>query len=454
MKKLTNRGYVLLVLAAFCAAGLALLASGFVRNGEDWATKRVNAHLYSKGSFVGAGTIYDVNGVVLARSKDSGREYNESERVRRSLLHLIGDDEGFITNCIETEYSDVLAGYSGISGIYPVIKNGKGNDVTLTVDSEVCSAAYKALGTKKGAVVVYNYKTGDVVCSVSAPGYDINDKPEDIDTDDSGQYDAVYLNRVTSGLFAPGSIFKIITLSSALENLVGVTQREFVCDGEASIGGVDVTCPSRHGNMNLEEAFASSCNCVFAQLAVEIGAERLTATAEGFGFNAPAKAGRITVTGSRLDIIGCEEGELAWAGVGQHTTLVNPMSYLLVVGAIANNGTAVNPRYVVQSELAGKVSGISGSRTYTTEEIASAVKAMMRNNVKSEYGDSRFEGLAMCGKTGTAEVGGDKRPHAWFAGFSSDEEHPYAIVVVIENGGSGAAVAIPVASAVMDAVRD
>ena len=451
MKNIAKRSLALLVLAAFCLTGLGILGFRFAVHGGEWATNRVNKHLYTDGAFSRGGTIYDIEGEALVSTEDGKRVYNSSKRVRRSLLHLLGDGEGFISNNIQSEYSDRLSGYSYINGLFDVVSTGNGHDMTLTVNSEVCAAAYDALNGRKGAVAAYNYKTGDVLCSVSSPNYDVRNKPENIDSDKSGKYDGIYINRVTSGLFVPGSIFKIITAACAEENLADIDSRSFSCDGSATVGETKVTCPKRHGSdMSFEDAFASSCNCVFAALAVELGSDKLTATAQRCGFNSSFECGRLSVTASRIDLTGCTDGELAWAGVGQYTTLVNPLSYLRVAGAVANGGVAVKPVFV----FSGGHLTQSGSKEFFTAQVAARVKEMMRNNVSEVYGDSYFPKLDMCGKTGTAEIEQGDEPHAWFAGFSSNESCPVAIVVIVENGGYGSSAAVPVAAEVMKAAYD
>ncbi len=155
---------------------------------------------------------------------------------------------------------------------------------------------------------------------------------------------------------------------------------------------------------------------------------------------------------SRFDLSDASAGDAAWAGVGQYKTLVNPYHMLTVLGGVANGGEAVLP-YAVDSitNPAGKIVEKTKvkTETYLTPEIANEVKGMMQNNVKKTYGEWRFDGLSMGGKTGTAEVEDGKKPHSWFMGFSDNPKCPVAIVVVVENGGWGASQALPIASKVM-----
>ena len=146
--------------------------------------------------------------------------------------------------------------------------------------------------------------------------------------------------------------------------------------------------------------------------------------------------------------------DVAWAAVGQYTTLANPYHMLTIAGAIANGGTVKLP-FVVKSiaSPSGRViKEIEAEESvYTTPETAKRLEEMMRGAVKDNYGDWNFSGMTVCGKTGTAEVSDTEKPHSWFLGFSQDENCPLAIVVVVENGGWGATTAIPIASKVMKA---
>lgn len=145
---------------------------------------------------------------------------------------------------------------------------------------------------------------------------------------------------------------------------------------------------------------------------------------------------------------------LAWTGIGQHKDLVNPCSMMVYMGAIANNGDAVLPSIVKPTTFIDKqLKKIPKFGTKTSSMIeattATSLKEMMANNVKSHYGSDMFPGLNVCAKSGTAEVGGNKKPNAWFSGFIDDEQNPYAFVVLVENGGYGTSVAGSVANKVL-----
>lgn len=455
MKMTSRRGFVLLLLVVAVITGLGFLGFKLAVNGENWATLRANEHLTEDGSFIAAGHITDRNGEILAKTENNQRVYNDSERIRRSTLHIVGDTEGYISSGIHTAYKTQLIGFNRITGLHSLIKNGRGNDVKLTLDSELCAVAYDKLNGRKGVVAAYNYKTGELLCSVSSGNYDIRNKPsaEEIAENKNGQYDGIYMNRLIDGLYTPGSTFKIVTAASAIENKKNINDWEYICQGETTIDGVKVTCPHSHGKLSFKTAFSNSCNCAFAQLGVDLGAEKLTATAKEFGFGESFSFGKGQTEKSRIDLSKAEKGDIAWAGVGQYTTLVNPYHMLTLVGSVANDGTAVLP-FAVSSIATpeGRVveETVAVTRECISPGVANRLKDMMRFTVEDNYGDWRFKGLQMCGKTGTAEISDEEEPHSWFVGFSENSQCPVAIVVVVENGGWGSSAALPIASSVME----
>lgn len=457
MRTTARRGFAVLLLVVFVLGGLALLGFRFAVNGEEWATLRANEHLNEDGSFIAAGNITDRNGELLASTVNNERVYSDSERVRRSTLHIVGDTEGYIASGVQTAYKTELTGYNPVTGIYSLKRYGRGNDVVLTIDSQVSAVAYDELNGRKGIVAAYNYETGEILCAVSSPNYDIDNKPssEEIAENKDGKYDGLYINRLIDGLYTPGSTFKIITTACAVENISDISSWSYKCTGEEEIDGVKITCPNVHGEMGFDKCFANSCNCAYAVLSQELGAERLTRTAESFGFGKAFSFGNDETTASIFDVSEAGSADLAWASVGQYTTLANPYHMLTVLGAVANSGEAVLPYAVSEiTTPAGKVVQATEktSEIYIDANIADTVKDMMRFNVETKYGDYNFEGLKMCGKTGTAEVEDGKTPHSWFAGFSSNSDCPVAIVVVVENGGWGSAQALPIASEVMEEI--
>ncbi len=447
MNTIYKRAMVLYALIGAFIIGIGIFVAGIFMNGSEWASNRANRHIYSNGTIVNAGTIYDINGVELAKSSDNERIFAKSAAIRKAVLHVVGDTSGFISTGTHHIYRDVLSGYSLVEGIYNLKQTGTGNNITLNIDSEANKIAYEALGIYDGAVAVYNYKTGQLLCSVSKPTYDIENKPEDLLINE--KYDGVFLDKVTSGIYTPGSIMKIITAACAIENIPDIDSRIFECDGKFEVGNGSVICNDVHGKVNFTEAMNESCNSAFAEISVELGTEKLLATAKAMGFNTQLYAKEIRITKSRFSPSETSKSELGWAGIGQSTTLVNPAHFLSLMGAIANGGTGYAPDRIrsvgVFSEIVGRV-----PETVITIKPETALKlnAMLRSNVEDEYGDWKFENLQMCGKTGTAQIDGEKS-HSWFAGYSQRSDLPLAVVCVAEHAGHGSGVASSVSNKVM-----
>ena len=295
-------------------------------------------------------------------------------------------------------------------------------------------------------MVVYNYKTGEVLCSVSTPTYDPMDPPE-ITEDNEKEYDGVYVDKVLAGLYAPGSTFKIITAAAALENIPDIENETFTCNGSTNIGGNEITCMHIHGELTMKEGLAQSCNVVFSELAARLGKDKMTAMAEKLGFNSSVIVNSTETARQVYNVSKADENGLGWSGIGQYTVEANPMQMAIMCGAIANGGTAVLPNEIKSGVM--EING--GTKDMIDSDLAAKLDEYMRYDVTSYYGDSLFPSLTVCAKTGTAEVGENKEPHAWMVGYSQDEDAPLAFAVIVENGGYGFSTAGPVAVAAMEA---
>ena len=451
MKKIERRMLICRVLALLLAVGMGVFLVKYALHGGSWASSAFNRHLYNNDGQLDSGTVLDRDGDVLSTVENGKRVYYDNATVRKATLHTVGDLQGSVATGVLRTYADALTGYSLLNGAYGA---EQGRALSLTIDAYYNYVAYRALNGRKGAVAVYNYKTGEILCMVSAPSYDPLHVPEDIETNE--RYEGAYLNRVLSSTFTPGSIFKTVTLAAALETLPDAENRVYHCDGSTVIGGETIVCSGTHGDQTLEEAFAHSCNVAFGELAAELGGETLQRYAEKAGLTASYSVSTVDTAQGRFDLAGLDEGSVAWSGVGQDGDLVNPCAMMVWMGAIANGGKAAVPYY---AERTVDFLGIPHSlhRSRETDRLVSADTAerlteMMANNVDVTYGTSRFPNMDLCAKSGTAEVGEGKSPHAWFVGFLRNEDAPYAFVVLVENGGSGSSVAGSVAAKVLDPI--
>lgn len=458
MKMITRRGLFLLVLIIAFLGGLGFLTYSLFHDGHKWVMQPYNTHVYYDGELSAAGKITDCNGRSLAETVDGKREYNDSLTTRKATLHAVGDTKGFISTGVQNVYEARLTGYNIMTGIYSAA-NGGSNDMELTINADVCDVAYEALSDySAGCVGVVNYKTGDIVCMVSTPGYDVQNKPDDIDTNPN--YEGAYMNRLLTGLYTPGSTFKIVTAICAIENIPDIYDRTFECVGEYDPGkGTPIECNAYHGNIDFKDALAKSCNAAFAQLAIELGPEKLAKTAEQLGVTSYVNiSGDINSEHGRFFL---EKGDaddyIGWTGIGQGDTRIPPIVMLRLVGAIANDGKAVSYNIVNSfANKAGKALDLNFTKRETQlidVQTAQQMKSMLRYNVEEQYGDYNYEGLNLCAKSGTAQIDDiNANNTAWFVGFMDDDKHPYAFVVMVEKGNSGSRTAGPIANKVLQAL--
>ncbi|MGI6203770.1 MAG: penicillin-binding transpeptidase domain-containing protein [Anaerovoracaceae bacterium] len=451
MRKLEKRATICLVLALVLVAGLVYFIGELAKNGSVWASNPTNKSIYSEG-YIATGTIYDETGTLLLKNGSKGTlKYNSSSSIREATLHAVGDRTGNIATGAETAFASRLVGYNFISGTYST--NNKGRNLYLTINADVCEAAYEALAGRKGCVGVYNYKTGEIICMTSSPSYD----PKTEDGSGYSDSDAVYVNRLLSASFVPGSVFKLVTATAGLETVDNIDTYSVQCNGVWQVGtysGDRITDLSSHGTVTLKEALAESCNVYFGHLSLKIGNDTLREYTKKAGLMSSynidgirTKRGSFTFPNGSVN--------LAWAGIGQYEDLVNPCSLMVYSGAIANGGKAANPRIIKTIKYSNGWSTGFHFNTKTDELIdsttASTLRKYMRNNVTSHYGQENFPNLKIYAKTGTAEVGSGA-PNSWFTGFITNDGYPYAFVVLVENGGYGITAAGSVANETLQAV--
>lgn len=418
MKRIKSRAASALILAALLMAGMLIFVLDYVRNAGDWVSFPANENIYKNGRLA-AGRVYDRNGVLLASGENGEYSYAENALTRLACLHAVGDFEGNIGTGALAAFSDRLSGYSISGGV-----SEGGGEIKLTIDSHLNEIAYSALNGRRGAVLLSNYRTGEILCMVSAPAYDPS---TGFDENDSA-YAGAYINRCLSSVYTPGSVFKLVTLAAALENIDDIYDRHFDCAGSLDINGIKLNCTGWHGSQTIEQALANSCNCAFAQISMELGADILAEYAKKLGFCTEHEVSGISTRAGSFEKAAERSADLAWSGIGQYTDLICPYSMLRYVSAVANGGTAVEGSLLLNEK--------GGSGTLLSQATAGAVKDMMSYTVAYAYGSSSFPGLRLCAKSGTAELG-DGTSNAWFTGFLDDEEHPYAFAVIIEQGGGG-----------------
>ena len=447
LKRILKRSTLILAFTILFIGGASFFCVELVLNADDWANQPYNAHISGNGGLEQAGAVYDRNGAALAKTQGTDRVYNENYSVRVGLLHTVGDNSLNISTAVQSKYRSQLTGYSLIWGLNMPQSLRTSHDITLTVDANASAATYDALSAygKQGACVVYNYKTGEVISSVSTYSYDPEAPPE-INESNEHEYEGVYLDHVLSSTYTPGSIFKLVTAAAAIENIPDLFERTWYCEGHEDIGGAEVRCVDgeAHGTLDFYGALEHSCNIVFAELAVELGPEKMTAAAEKMGINLSYEIDDVSTAKGHYDVSKATTNELAWSGVGQYNDEVNPMQMAILCGAIANGGNSVNPTYI-KSGTGDLLKMIGLNDTKSRELLKSSTASTLSQSMPSYT----FGSLSVRAKTGTAEVGEEKNPNAWMVGFSTDEDCPLAFACVVEDAGFGSQYARPVAETAM-----
>jgi peptidoglycan glycosyltransferase len=418
------------------------------------------------------GAIVDRNGVVLARSVMSNgvarRSYPEpaAAEVTGYFSPLLYGASG-----LEASWDDELAGRAGGNAIMRALDDlrglpPRGNDLHLTLDIGLQRQAHALLAGRTGAVVLLDAQSGAVLALASEPSFDPNALVA-VDAADREPAMAAWsrltsdprnplVQRATSGLFAPGSTFKTVTAAAAIERGIAAPETIYEDDGELTIDGHTLVEANRPNDAvtqwTLQDAFSWSLNVVFAQIGLQLGGGALADAARGWGwesaipFDLPVAPSRVSVTPGFLD------GQLAVAetAFGQGELLASPLQMALVAAGVANDGEIMRP-YLVAS-----ISGPDGATLDETHssrwrrgigpEAARQTRDLMVTAVENgALGNAYVPAYTIGGKTGTAETGSEN-PHAWFIGFIGlpGEAPRYAVAVILESGGGGGQVALPI----------
>ncbi len=333
-----------------------------------------------------------------------------------------------------------------------------GNDVHTTLLPELQEAAYEALGNNRGAVVVTDVKTGQILAMVSKPSYDPNNIEEIWDTVIGDEESGVLLNRASQGIYPPGSTFKIFTaLEYIRENPEDYKDYHFDCVGSFTKDDASIQCfhGSVHGEEDLHDSFANSCNSSFANISVTLDKQRFADMLKEMHFNETLlfdldNNPSLIRMGKDLNT-----NEMMQICIGQDKTQVSPLQINLVTAAIANGGVMMQP-YVIERVVTadGRILKRYEPKEYGTvmsadeaEILTDLMIGVCQTGTGKRLNDLPFQ---VAGKTGSAEFSSIKaQSHAWFTGFAPAEDPQIAVTVIMENAGSGGEKAAPVAGKVM-----
>ena len=418
---------------------------------------------------------------------------SEKEATGDPLLELPGFKVG--KNGVERVFDLDLRGKAGntqveVNAVGRVIRElsrqegQPGADLRLTIDQDLQKLAADRLNEEKSAsAVVMDIHNGDVLALSSVPGYDPNEFVTGLSTKTwrrliNDPY-APLTNKAISGLYAPGSTFKMVVALAALEARIVTPDHQVFCRGHTQLGNARFHCWKRHGHgwQDMYDAHQNSCDVYFYDIAKRIGIDRIAEMATRFGLgdktgiDLPSEKGGVIPTRAwKKALIGTawQQGETLISGIGQGFILTTPLQLAIMTARIANGGKAVVPRLIRPADTDGKEEepvfkdlGISKRSLDVVREGMNRVTNVQRGTAYSARISE--EGMEMSGKTGTAQVRriskaeretrvlkNEERPwrerdHALFVGFAPSDNPRYAVSVVVEHGGGGSKVAAPIA---------
>jgi penicillin-binding protein A len=446
-----------------------VVAAGSLEN------QRGNPYVAEKERRIDRGQIVSADGQILARSvltKVRGQKVYRRVYPKGELApHVVGYATTQLGSTgIEAQFNRYLAGSYGAEPLLRRLNlaDKKGASVHLTLDTRVQAVANQALAGRAGAVVAMDPRSGAILAMASGPTFNLND----VATDFAGirnRSGAPLLSRPTQSRQPPGSTFKVVTTTSALESGRYSATTPFVDTGRFVLNGQAITNfgGAKYGAHTLEVALTKSINTTFARIGQDLGPQALGATMSAFGFGQTEPAlldlptSMLVPSGRFADgtlLPNDEQGtDTPRIAIGQEKLAATPLQMAMVASTIANGGVLRRPFLVRQvRDRGGDIVREGRPETLTTvtrPDVASALSAMMQSVVREGTGTSAaLTGLQVAGKTGTAESGVPGRNQAWFIGFAPATNPVVAVAVMIEDtSGTGGVTAAPVAGQVMRA---
>ena len=380
--------------------------------------------------------------------------------------------------------------YGKITNQLTYKKGSQGQKIKLTLDLEIQNLCTTLLADKAGSITVIDIFSGEIVAMQSSPSYDPNLFLYGINSDDwqllKNNPLKPLINKTISGLYAPGSTIKPIVALSALENKIIDTNFTVTCDGKTEMYNRTYHCWKKegHGKVDLKSAMAQSCDAYFYQVAKLLGVDKLSDTAKKFGLGEKVfdnlfeneKKGLIPNTSWKENTLGENwyAGETIIAGIGQGYTLTTPLQLCVMTAQIANGGFKVKPKIVVDDKNNSEFNLIPNffdnkkNIQIIQEAMFSSTNEIGGTSYSSRIEDIRYQ---FAGKTGTSQIKKitkeqreldlnisqipyEERDHALYIAFGPYIKPQYAMSILIEHGGSGSAVAAPIAKELFKAVID
>ena len=360
----------------------------------------------------------------------------------------------------------------------------EGKLVKTSLDMRLQKFAYERMKHESGCAIVMDVHTGNILSLVSTPSFDPNlfnwGLSEKDWNDLNNNIRTPLINKAVSGLYSPGSTFKMLVALAALESKEMTPETRVKCTGQIRLGNAKFHCwrHNGHGSSNMIEAIKNSCDIYFYEAAKRVGIDKIAEMAKKFGLGVPTG---IDLPNEKIGIMPNREwkkkalndvwhqGETLIAGIGQGYVLVTPLQLAVMTARIANGGYAVNPRIVPMSEEeAAKPKESLGISKQHLGIIQEGMYQVVNSDGATARGSRiKYKGMEMSGKTGTIQVKRislrereeglkkqeelpwEYRHHAAFVCFAPSDNPRYAISVLIEHGGSGSGVAAPIARDIM-----
>jgi penicillin-binding protein 2 len=360
----------------------------------------------------------------------------------------------------------------------------QGRDIRLSISSRLQAKAEELLGAREGAIVALDPSNGEILALASYPTYDPNRfisrfTPEEwvqLVNDPASPLE----NRAIRGLYAPGSIFKVVMALAGLDLGYVTDQTSVYCNGSMLIYGTPRACwfPQGHGSMNLANAIKNSCNIYFYTLGRQMGIDPIAAAAEKMGLG--RKTG-VDIPGEKEGLVPSADwkmkalktpwfpGETISVAIGQGQLQVTPLQIAVITAMVANRGQRVEPRLILNPEGRRRSDALetAGPAPFKRETFESVIEGMWRSvNDQGTGQGARIAGLDICGKTGSTQVvsreradqlakaGKPIKTHSWFTGFAPRERPRIVVTVLVEFGGGGGAIAGPLAGQMFNTWKD
>jgi peptidoglycan glycosyltransferase len=463
-----------LVLAMFVGV-VGFTSYWSVIDAEELQEHPGNRRVLLEEAQIARGTIRTIDGTVVAESFQEGVGEEQIYVRRYPQGDLLGHPVGYYflergRSGIELSEDDLLAGRDPeFVSILDQLEGQaqEGDDLTITIDAEAQRTAFEALGGQAGSVVAIEPATGAVRVMVSAPPYDPNSVPDQFDELNRAP-DSPLFNRATQSGYPPGSSFKVVAATAALDS--GEFTPDSVVNGDSpvTISGVPLQNAGGQsfGPISLTDALTNSVNTVWAQVGEQLGTETLYEYMDRFGLNSRPP---LDYPPSQMRASGVYEGDklldasdsidIGRVAIGQERLAVTPLQMAMIAAAVANGGELMEPTFLQSvTDPDGRVTEELDPEVHSTvmsEETAATLAQMMSNVVEEGTGTAAaLSGIDVAGKTGTAErdvTAGINQ--AWFIGFAPVGDPQVAVAATVERtSGTGGEVAGPIARQVMEAL--